>query len=397
MLTKQMRLDHYAETYHQLGPLKSVLTLLTLLGLITMCIRTFYNRVSGELLVTLMYVLLYFVASPFAIVINKVLMKDYGFGYPVMVSALGQSTTAVCSAAVVKGFGLSVENGRHVGLKSLATLGGASAFALVLGQYPYLYLTVAFIQMLKAFSPTYMIFFLYCLGVEQPSRAVIGCVLGLSLFTAVASAGEVNFHLVGVLFMAAASGSDAVRLVLAQKLLTNHKMAPMETLYYISPLCVLWMVPFILLELPVALKHDSFSIVTDHPLLFIGAGCSGFFVNITSFLLVKRTSSMTFKLLTMMRNGGLVLASGLFFGETITRLEAFGYGGLMLCFGLYTYVKANESAAAAAASKGAVVQALVSSAPEERGGLLGQARPLTDDASSDDAQEDTGPKERSRV
>ena len=49
-----------------------------------------------------------------------------------------------------------------------------------------------------------------------------------------------------------------------------------------------------------------------------GAGFSGFFVNITSFLLVKRTSSMTFKLLTMMRNGGLVLASGLFFGETST-------------------------------------------------------------------------------
>ena len=41
-----------------------------------------------------------------------------------------------------------------------------------------MYLTVAFIQMLKAFSPTYMIFFLYCLGVEKPSRSVIGCVLG---------------------------------------------------------------------------------------------------------------------------------------------------------------------------------------------------------------------------
>ena len=90
MLTKQMRLDHYAELYHQVGPIKSVLTLLTLLSLISMCLRTFYKRVSGELLVTLMYILLYFVASPFAIVINKVLMKDYGFGYPVMVSALGQ-------------------------------------------------------------------------------------------------------------------------------------------------------------------------------------------------------------------------------------------------------------------------------------------------------------------
>merc|ERR1719201_1370854 len=154
----------------------------------------------------------------------------------------------------------------------------------------------------------------------------------------------------------------------------------METLYYMSPMCILWMVPFVLLELPVAYHRQSFLIISHHPLLFIGAGFSGFFVNITSFLLVKRTSSMTFKLLTMMRNGGLVLASGLFFGETITRLEALGYGGLMLCFGLYTYVKASESAAAAAASKGAVVQALVSSASEER--------PLTDDASSDDAQED---------
>ena len=59
-----------------------------------------------------------------------------------------------------------------------------------------------------------------------------------------------------------------------------------------------------------------------HILHDIGAGFSGFFVNITSFLLVKRTSSMTFKLLTMMRNGGLVLASGVFFGETSTPRRA---------------------------------------------------------------------------
>lgn len=56
---------------------------------------------------------------------------------------------------------------------------------------------------------------------------------------------------------------------------------------------------------------------------------------------------MTLKLLTMTRNGGLVLASGLFFGETITPLEGAGYGGLMVCFGLYTWVKASEAQAAA--------------------------------------------------
>ena len=101
-----------------------------------------------------------------------------------------------------------------------------------------------------------MVFFLYCLGVERPSGAVIACILGISLFTAVASAGEVNFNLVGFTFMCAASCSDAVRLVLAQKLLSNHKMQPMETLYYMSPMCILWMVPFVLLELPVAQPVD---------------------------------------------------------------------------------------------------------------------------------------------
>ena len=53
----------------------------------------------------------------------------------------------------------------------------------------------------------------------------------------------------------------------------------------------------------VAYHRQSFLIISHHPLLFIGAGLSGFFVNITSFLLVKRTSSMTFKLVVGRRRG----------------------------------------------------------------------------------------------
>ena len=42
------------------------------------------------MLVTLLYTMLYLIASPVAIMANKILMKDKGFGYPVMVSAMGQ-------------------------------------------------------------------------------------------------------------------------------------------------------------------------------------------------------------------------------------------------------------------------------------------------------------------
>ena len=73
------------------------------------------------------------------------------------------------------------------------------ALAMVLGQFPYLYLTVAFIQMLKAFSPAYMVVLLSCLGVEYPSGRVKAVVLGLCVSAAVASAGEVRTATASVL------------------------------------------------------------------------------------------------------------------------------------------------------------------------------------------------------
>ena len=237
VLHNTMRLGTYSRVLAALGTGNCVLIAVLWAFCAAACARYLIPR---HLLVTLFYGLLYFVASPVAILVNKVLMKDYGFGYPVMVSGIGQITTAVVATTLVRMGYVSTENGKAVDRRSLLILGGASALALVLGQYPYLYLTVAFIQMLKAFSPAYMVCFLFCLGVERPSRKVIACIFGLSAFTAVASAGEVNFNLIGVLFMASASCSDALRLVVAQKLLKNMKLGPIETHYFSAPICLLW-------------------------------------------------------------------------------------------------------------------------------------------------------------
>ena len=73
---------------------------------------------------------------------------------------------------------------------------------------------------------------------------------------------------------------------------------------------VLWFIPAALLtELPTALRTGSLNLFFVHPAIFIASGLSGACVNLTSFLLVKRTSSMTLKTLTMARNGGLVIVS----------------------------------------------------------------------------------------
>jgi len=343
-LAKRLRLQQFHDlVMDNLGPLAAIGWAFSFFLIFAYCAQRFLSR---SVLVTLLCTMLYLIASPVAIMANKILMKDKGFGYPVMVSAMGQVATALCAGVFVFITGESLETGRKIGATTLLVLGCVSALALVLGQYPYFYLTVAFIQMLKAFSPAYMICFLFCLGVERPSNRVIRCVLGLSVCTCVASAGEVNFSLIGVLFMTMASCSDALRLVIAQKLLKNQKMGSFEALVYTAPACLLFMAPVALLkEIPAARKAGSFALVSEVPLLFVASAFSGFVVNVASFLLVKRTSSVSLKLITMARNGGLVLASALFFGETITALEAIGYAGLLLFFALYTVAKNQEAAA----------------------------------------------------
>lgn len=139
---------------------------------------------------------------------------------------------------------------------TFALLGAASALALVLGQYPYLYLTVAFIQMLKAFSPAYMVVLLSCLGIEYPSTRIKLIVMGLCVSAAIASAGEVNFHMLGIIFMVGASLSDALRLVLAQWLLKNRKLEAIEQLYYTSPICLMWLAAALIFELPAIYRHQ---------------------------------------------------------------------------------------------------------------------------------------------
>lgn len=161
-----MHLEKFVAAVDGIGRVQSAMIFLIVCFMLYVCVRSLvgtpcYRRYT-EVLLTLVYTVLYMIASPVAIMCNKILMKDYGFGYPVMVSALGQTTTAACAYLVVKCTGMSVESGRKVSWRNLMLLGAASALALVLGQYPYLYLTVAFIQMLKAFSPAYMVFFLAC-------------------------------------------------------------------------------------------------------------------------------------------------------------------------------------------------------------------------------------------
>ena len=301
-----------------------------------------------EYLVTSFYCLIYLLVGPALIIVNKKILKDVGFGYPMMVSGLGQLSSAVCSFLFIRVFKLTTltcaaQVTWPFYLRNMMVVGGATAASLCFGNAGYLFLTISFVQILKAFTPVFVVAMLYATGIDVPSRRVTFSVVALCVGTSVASAGEANFNLTGVAIMLCAEVAEATRLVLTQKLLTNLKFPALEGLYYMAPICSFWMFGLAaLLEMPSAVSTGKFALPAEHAGLFFLSFSLGFLVNVASFLVIKRTSSVMLKLLGTARNAGLACFSAVFLGDEITQTQAVGYLICLYFFGLYNYYKMNK-------------------------------------------------------
>ena len=86
---------------------------------------------------------------------------------------------------------------------------------------------------------------------------------------AIASYGEINFNITGVMFQMASIVSESTRLVMVQLLLQSRglKLNPVTTLYYVAPCCFAFLLlPFIFLEGPKLMADPNLSI---NPLIFL--------------------------------------------------------------------------------------------------------------------------------
>jgi hypothetical protein len=143
--------------------------------------------------------------------------------------------------------------------------------------------------------------------------------------------------------------AEAMKLVMTQVLLNNFKLSVFESLYYLAPAGLLWMIiAIIFFELDDLIKDDAWSIIVNNAGMFVLAGVLGFLVNILSFFVIQVTSSVTLKVLATARNAGLVLFCALFLSEAVTGMQFFGYSLSLGCFVWYNAIKMQPSSAAPA-------------------------------------------------
>uniref|UniRef100_A0A0E0FBI5 Sugar phosphate transporter domain-containing protein n=1 Tax=Oryza meridionalis TaxID=40149 RepID=A0A0E0FBI5_9ORYZ len=126
---------------------------------------------------------------------------------------------------------------------SVVPIGVLYALSLWFSNSAYIYLSVSFIQMLKALMPVAVYSLAVAFRTDSFRRASMLNMLGISAGVAVAAYGEARFDAFGVTLQLAAVAAEATRLVLIQILLTSKGMSlnPITSLYYIAPCCLVFL------------------------------------------------------------------------------------------------------------------------------------------------------------
>lgn len=263
------------------------------------------------------------------IVVNKMILVDYEFPYPMAVSCLGMVFSSVATwlgGPVFNLFARSHVMDRRTFLTKIMPVGLSQACTMFTGNFAYVFLSVAFIQMSKSLTPVVTMLGLFIAQLEYPTSNLIASVLVISVGTAIAAWGEVRFSFVGLLLILTSEFAEAVRLVLTQYLLVGVKLEPLEGLMYMAPASMLWLaLGSVVAEFPKMHANQALLIPLQHPGPFLLAAVSGFLVSILGFVIIKMSSALTMKVLVIVRGMALVLIGWVFMKEVITPHQFFGY------------------------------------------------------------------------
>ena len=159
--------------------------------------------------------------------------------------------------------------------------------SLVCSNVVYLYLSVAFIQMLKAAAPVAVLLCSWAWGVASPDMSKLANVLLIVCGVALASAGEISFSWVGFSYQLGGIVFEAMRLVMIQVMLSGEglRMDPLVGLYYYAPVCAVMNI-FVAWVTEASTFQWEHLAQTGYGILFLNAAVA-FLLNIASVFLVS--------------------------------------------------------------------------------------------------------------
>jgi hypothetical protein len=336
------------------------------------------QSVLKSVLLSYAYVGIWISLSFSVIVYNKYILdpKMYGWPFPISLTMIHMAFCASLAAALVRVLRVvdaptSPPMTPSLYVASVLPIGALYALSLWFSNSAYIYLSVSFIQMLKALMPVAVYSLAVALRTDSFRRASMLNMLGISAGVAVAAYGEARFDVLGVALQLAAVAAEATRLVLIQILLTSRGLSlnPITSLYYIAPCCLAFLaVPWCFVELP---RLQAAAAAARPDVFVFGTNClCAFALNLAVFLLVGKTSALTMNVAGVVKDWLLIAFSWTVIKDTVTPINLVGYGIAFLGVAYYNHAKLQGLKAKEAQRKAATSTAAATEDDAEAGTRL---------------------------
>ncbi|KAH6987703.1 triose-phosphate transporter family-domain-containing protein [Ilyonectria sp. MPI-CAGE-AT-0026] len=296
---------------------------------------------EGRQLHASVYILSWIFFSNVTILFNKWLIDTAGFRYPIILTTWHLVFATVATQLLARTTSLldsrhAITLSRGFYLRTILPIGVLYSGSLVCSNVVYLYLSVAFIQMLKSTGPVAVLIASWAWGVATPNLSTLGNVLLIMCGVAIASAGEIEFSWIGFVFQLGGTIFEAVRLVMIQVMLGGEgiRMDPLVGLYYFAPVCAVMNIFVVAVTEAPTFQWDDLA-KTGYGMLLLNASVA-FLLNVVSVFLIGKTSGLVMALSGILKSILLVGTSVLIWNTHISLLQILGYALALVGLVLYS-------------------------------------------------------------
>ncbi|KAM7501121.1 hypothetical protein LguiB_000025 [Lonicera macranthoides] len=302
--------------------------------------------ISKQLILTYFYLLVYVFLSSGVILYNKWVLspKYFNFPFPITLTMIHMGFSGAVAFFLVRVLKVVSPVKMTFEIYAICVIPISAFFAssLWFGNTAYLFISVAFIQMLKALMPVATFSMAVICGTDKLRCDVLLNMLLVSVGVVISSYGEIQFNVLGTFYQVTGIFAEALRLVLTQVLLQKKGLTlnPITSLYYIAPCSFVFLfVPWYLLEKP---EMEVLQMQFDFWIFFSNAICA-LALNFSIFLVIGRTGAVTIRVAGVLKDWILIALSTILFPEsTITNLNIIGYGIALCGVVMYNYLKIKD-------------------------------------------------------
>ncbi|KAI5391938.1 probable sugar phosphate/phosphate translocator At3g11320 [Lathyrus oleraceus] len=294
---------------------------------------------------TIMVVISWYTSNIGVLLMNKYLLTNYGYKYPVFLTMCHMMLCSVFSYVGISVLDIvplqSVQSKNQ--LLKICGLSVVFCFSVVCGNVSLNYIPVSFNQAIGATTPFFTAVFAYAVSRKREAWVTYCTLLPVVAGVIIASGSEPSFHLFGFIICVASTAARAFKSVLQSILLSSEgeKLNSMNLLLYMAPIAMLVLLPATLLmegnviRITIELAGEDFRIIW----YLLLSSSLAYFVNLTNFLVTKYTSALTLQVLGNAKGAVAVVISILIFQNPISMIGMLGYVLTIIGVILYSETK----------------------------------------------------------